>query len=85
VDEHSPSELLPALYRKVLDAATLLEMSGDRPSAVRIRRHAVAVYASGWDRLGARALEGLEAEALSLLAAHPSAKARILQRAARPS
>jgi hypothetical protein len=85
VDAHIPADLLPALYRRVLDAATRLEMAGDRPAAVRIRRHAVAVYASGWDRLGARALEGLEAEALSLLAARPSARARMFQRLAGPS
>jgi hypothetical protein len=85
VDDPIPAELVPVLYRRVLDAATRLEMAGDRPTSVRIRRRAVTAYASGWDRSGARALERLEAEALSLLAAQPTTRARILQRVARSS
>ncbi len=80
VDEHSAAELLPTLYRRVLDAATRLEWAGDRPAALRIRRHAIAVYSLGWDIKGAKALEGLEVQALALLAGRPPARSRMFLR-----
>jgi hypothetical protein len=85
VDEQIPADLMPVLYRRVLDAATRLEMAGDRPAAVRIRRRAVSVYSSGWDRPSARAFERMETEVLSLLDARPSARARMPQRVIRTS
>jgi len=80
VDEHITADLLPTLYRRVLDAAMRLEWAGDRASAVRIRRHATTVYARGWDRSGARALERLEGEALNLMAARPPSRSHLLDR-----
>ena len=85
VDEHLPSELLPKLYRRVLDVSTHLEFAGERKAATRIRRRALAVYSTRWDRRGAHALEGLEAEALALLAADPGPGAAWFLRKPEPS
>jgi len=69
VDEHTPAEDLPQLYRAVLDTVVRLEHLGDRDFAWKVRRDAVRTYSTRWDDHGRRALERLNREAQLHLAA----------------
>jgi hypothetical protein len=48
-DQLSPADDLPALYREVLDAVSLLERQGLRVEAGRIRVEATETYSVAWD------------------------------------
>lgn len=82
MDDRSPAEdapplsdVLPLLYRAVLDAVVLLEHVGDRPFALSIRRKALEVYSTRWDDHGRRSLDKLAREAEQRLAMNPRAAA----------
>ncbi len=57
VENLSPAEELPALYRAVLDGVAELERLGDRRQAGRMRADAIAAYSRSWDASGRRRLE----------------------------
>ena len=68
MDDHTPAEDLPHLYRTVLETVTRLEHLGDRDAAWRIRRDALKVYSTRWDERGRRQLERISLEAAARLA-----------------
>lgn len=76
VDDRTPAEELPHLYRAVLDTVVRLEHAGDRDFAWRIRRDALRTYSTRWDEKGRRALERLHRDAQTRLAATPRAVER---------
>ena len=55
----SAAELLPALYRALLDRVAQIEASGRRPAAYRLRSEATRIYSRAWDDRARRALEQL--------------------------
>jgi hypothetical protein len=62
--EHlSVAEVLPGLYRAVLDAVALLESHGRRREAAAIRAEATAAYSKAWNAAAERRLRGLRARA----------------------
>ena len=75
MDDRTPAEELPSLYRAVLDTVTRLEHVGERQVAWKIRRDALATYSTRWDEHGRRSLEKLNREARHRLAVSPGAAA----------
>lgn len=61
--EASIAELLPRVYRRVLDAVESLERGGGRTEATRLRRTAIAVYSGAWDARSHRRLEEIATRA----------------------
>jgi hypothetical protein len=62
VDDH-PAELLPGLYREVLDAVAALEVTGHRAQAARVREEATRAYSKAWNQVAARRLRRLRDDA----------------------
>lgn len=56
MDDHTPAEELPALYRAILDRVAQLEAAGSRTEAGRVRRQATAAYSRAWDGRARREL-----------------------------
>lgn len=75
MDSQNPAEVLPGLYRTVLEAVSRLERAGERQAAYEIRYRALRTYSTRWDEHGRRALCNLEREAQVRLAASPRALA----------
>jgi uncharacterized protein GlcG (DUF336 family) len=63
------SEVLPGLYRAVLDAVAELEAYGRRGDAATIRADATAAYSKAWDAAAERRLRSLRARADKIVAA----------------
>jgi hypothetical protein len=63
VDALPISEVLPGLYRAVLDAVAELEARNRRPDAARIRAEATRVYSRAWTADAARRLRALRVRA----------------------
>ena len=61
--ESTPAEVLPDLYRAILDAVARLEANGERARAARVRRDATAAYSRAWNERARRRLEALLREA----------------------
>lgn len=57
MDELVTAELLPTLYRSILDGVARLERAGQRPTAGRIRSEATEAYSKAWDDRSRRRLE----------------------------
>lgn len=63
VEQQPVAEILPGLYRAVLDAVATLEALGLRRDAARIRQDATDTYSRAWNRGAARRLQILRARA----------------------
>lgn len=59
MEQNSPAEELPALYRAILDRVAQLESDGDRAEAARVRATATRAYSRAWDERARRELEDL--------------------------
>jgi len=57
------SEVLPGLYRAVLDAVARLEANGRRREAATIRAEATATYSKAWNAAAERRLRSLRERA----------------------
>lgn len=63
MDDSPVAEILPGLYRAVLDAVADLEARNRRPEAAAIRFEATRVYSHAWTPDAARRLRALRARA----------------------
>jgi hypothetical protein len=63
MDRLPVSEVLPGLYRAVLDAVARLEARGRRRDAATIREEAIAVYSKAWTGAAERKLRALSGRA----------------------
>ena len=59
METNSPAEVLPSLYRAVLDRVAEIAASGDRFLANAIRSEATRIYSRAWDDRARRELEAL--------------------------
>ena len=64
------SEVLPGLYRAVLDAVARLEAIGRRREAAAIRAEATTTYSRAWNDAAERRLRSLSARADKVLESH---------------
>jgi hypothetical protein len=71
MDEQPVSEILPGLYRAVLDAVADLESRGRRREAAAIRAEGTRVYSHAWNAEAARRLRLLVARASRVPGARP--------------
>ncbi len=69
--DRSPAELLPALYRSVLDQVAALERRGERVQAAQFREEAIRAYSRSWDATARRRLETILRRADRALADAP--------------
>jgi hypothetical protein len=63
MEELPVAEVLPGLYRAVLDAVARLEARGRRKEAAAIRAEATATYSTAWTPAAERKLRNLRARA----------------------
>lgn len=63
MDELPVAEILPGLYRAVLDAVADLEARGRRSEAAAVRAEATRVYSRAWTTDAARRLRNLRTRA----------------------
>ncbi len=63
MEELPVSEVLPGLYRAVLDAVALLEVHGRRREAATIRAEATEAYSKAWNAAAERRLRSLRTRA----------------------
>ena len=68
VEQQPVAEVLPGLYRAVLDAVADLELRGYRLDAAAIRSDATRAYSSAWNAAAARRLRVLSARAARIVA-----------------
>ncbi len=61
--ESSIAEILPRIYRRVLDSVEMLARLGVRSEATRLRNQAIAVYSRAWDAKSQRRLEEIATRA----------------------
>ncbi len=73
MDDQTPAEELPTLYRAVLETVARLERAGERSFAFEIRRTALRTYSTRWDEQGRRTLLRLDRDAQAHLDATASA------------
>jgi hypothetical protein len=67
VDQQPVAELLPGLYRAVLDAVADLEQRGHRRDAATIRMEATRAYSGAWTPAAAHRLRVLIARAARIV------------------
>jgi hypothetical protein len=68
MEEPSVAELLPELYREVLDRVAALEVHGQRTEAGRVRADATEAYSRAWDNATLRKLRALRVHAERVIA-----------------
>jgi hypothetical protein len=73
MNELSVAEIMPVLYRSVLDSVADLEARNDRREAASIRAEATRVYSRAWNVDAARRLRAL-CERATRAAALPTAR-----------
>ena len=59
MEPNSAAEILPGLYRAVLDRVGQLESAGHRDAAAVMRTKAIRIYSRAWDDRARRDLETL--------------------------
>ena len=79
MDQRSPAEELPALYRAILDRVAELERTGQRAKAARVRSTATRIYSRAWDDAARRELMSLLRES-----AAPPSEPSVTTRGVRP-
>ena len=67
VEQQPVAEVLPGLYRAVLDAVADLELRGLRRDAAAIRADATRAYSGAWNAAAARRLRVLTARAARII------------------
>ena len=67
VEQQPVAEVLPGLYRAVLDAVADLELRGHRLDAAAIRRDATRAYSAAWNPVAAHRLQVLRARAARIV------------------
>ena len=72
------SEVLPGLYRAVLDAVAVLEGRKHRADAAQIRAEATKVYSRAWTADAAKRLEGLRTRADRIAGVRPRTQYKIV-------
>jgi hypothetical protein len=85
MEDQIPAELLPSLYREVLDVVARLERAGGRAEAFDIRRRALKVYSTRWDEHGRQQLTKLAAEGRVRLDRRPGTGVAVLNESAGPA
>jgi len=85
MEDQIPAELLPSLYREVLDVVARLERAGGRAEAFEIRRRALRVYSTRWDEHGRQSLARLAAEGRDRLQRRPAARVAVLNESTGPA
>lgn len=83
MEQNSPAEELPALYRAILDRVAGLEADGDRPGAARLRASATRLYSRAWDQKTRRGLERLLRDATKAIPARQRSRTEPDESAAR--
>lgn len=78
VDQQPVAEVLPGLYRAVLDAVGDLEGAGRRREAAAIREDAIRVYSGAWNQAAAYRLKRLRARAARVAASRPRGGRRVV-------
>ena len=68
VESPTVAEILPGLYRSVLDTVAALEAEGLRREAASMREEAIRAYSGAWDRAAERRLRRLIARAARIAA-----------------
>jgi hypothetical protein len=82
MEQNSPAEELPALYRAILDRVADLESTGDRAQAARVRAAATRIYSRAWDEPARRGLISLLRKAGTPTGEAPPARAGVRARTA---
>ena len=82
MEQNSPAEELPALYRAILDRVADLESGGDRAQAARVRADATRMYSRAWDERARRGLTALLLKTGASSGARASARTGVRARAA---
>jgi exonuclease I len=59
MEPNSAAEVLPALYRSVLDRVAEIAAGGERQLANDVRTEAIRIYSRAWDERARRELESL--------------------------
>ena len=85
MDDQTPAEVLPSLYREVLETVTRLEHAGQRETALEFRRKALQAYSTRWDARGRRTLEKLNRDAQHALASQRPAASTALNAGTEPA
>src|SRR3954470_12260800 len=79
VEQQPVAEVLPGLYRAVLDAVADLELRGHRLDAAALRADATRVYSAAWNPASAHRLQVLRARAARIIATRrPRRRASLL-------
>jgi hypothetical protein len=79
VEHLSAAEVLPGLYRAVLDAVAQLESHGRRREAATIRAEATATYSRAWNAAAERRLRHLQARAARTLQSRRPARPELVR------
>jgi hypothetical protein len=82
MEDQIPAELLPSLYREVLDVVARLERAGGRAEAFEIRQKALRVYSTRWDERGRQSLVRLAADGRARLERRPAIASAMLNESA---
>jgi len=70
VEQQPVAEVLPGLYRGVLDAVADLELRGHRLDAAKLRADATRAYSGPWNPAAAHRMRVLKARAARIVASH---------------